>query len=44
MKEEIFQDNKARWALFEQIDSLPNKLLWAVIGAVVALVGAYLLI
>ncbi len=42
MKKEIFQENKARWELFEQISPLKSKIMWAVIAAVVVLGGMYL--
>ncbi|MGB8578832.1 MAG: hypothetical protein WCD56_20050 [Pseudolabrys sp.] len=42
MKKEIFQENKARWELFEQIGSLSDKIIWAIVGAAVALVAMYL--
>ncbi|MGA7390918.1 MAG: hypothetical protein WBW99_23765 [Pseudolabrys sp.] len=41
MKKEIFQENKARWELFEQIGSLSGKFIWAIIGAAVALAALY---
>jgi hypothetical protein len=31
MKEEIFQDNKARWEVFEWIGSTQSKVIWAVV-------------
>lgn len=43
MKKEIFQENRARWELFEQVGGLTNKIIWAIVGAVVALVVVYLL-
>lgn len=42
MKKEIFQENRARWELFEQIGGLADKIMWAAIGAGVALVVVYL--
>jgi hypothetical protein len=42
MKKEIFQENKARWELFEQIGRLSDKIIWAIVGAAVALVAMYL--
>jgi hypothetical protein len=44
MKKEIFQENKARWELFEQVGSLHVKILWAVIATALALVIVWLLI
>ena len=43
MKKEIIQENKARWELFEWVGSLREKLVWAGLGVVVALVVVYLL-
>jgi hypothetical protein len=43
MKKEIFQENRARWELFEQVGGLADKIIWAVVGAIVALVAVYLL-
>jgi hypothetical protein len=37
MKKEIFEDNKARWEVFEWIGSTQSKLLWAVAAVIVAL-------
>jgi hypothetical protein len=42
MKKEIFQENRARWELFEQIGGLWDKIIWAIVGAAVALVAVYL--
>jgi hypothetical protein len=42
MKKEIFQENRARWELFEQIGGLWDKIIWAIIGAAVALVAVHL--
>ena len=43
MKKEIFQENRARWELFEQVGGLADKIIWAVVGAIVALIAVYLL-
>jgi uncharacterized membrane protein YeaQ/YmgE (transglycosylase-associated protein family) len=43
MKKEIFQENKARWEVLEWIGPLQTKIVWAVIGAAVALIIVYLL-
>lgn len=43
MKKEIFQENKARWELFEQVSSLNSKIVWAIVAVVVALGALYLL-
>ena len=43
MKTEIFQDNKARWALFEQVSPLSSAVAWAAVVIVVALAAWYLL-
>jgi hypothetical protein len=43
MKKEIFQENKARWEVLEWIGPMQTRIIWAVIGAAVALVLVYLL-
>jgi hypothetical protein len=43
MKKEIFQENKARWELFEQVGSLNAKIIWAVVAAAIVIGGVYLL-
>jgi len=43
MKEEIFQDNKARWEVFVWIGSTQSKVIWAVAAAIVVLVIVYLI-
>jgi hypothetical protein len=43
MKKEIFQENKARWELFEQVSSLNSKIVWSIVAVVVALGALYLL-
>jgi hypothetical protein len=42
MKKEIFQDNKARWEVFEWMGSTQSKVIWAVAAAIVVLGIAYL--
>jgi hypothetical protein len=42
MKKEIFQDNKARWEVFEWIGSTQSKVIWAVVAVIVALGILYL--
>jgi hypothetical protein len=42
MRKEIFQENRARWEVFEQIGTLQSKIIWAVIAVAVALVIVYL--
>ena len=43
MRKEIFQDNKARWEVLEQISSLQSKIVWAVLAVAAAVVLIYLL-
>jgi hypothetical protein len=43
MKKEIFQDNKARWEVFEWIGSTQSKVIWAVGAAIVVLGIVYLI-
>jgi len=43
MKKEIFQENKARWEVFEWIGSTQSKVIWAVAAAIVVLVIVYLI-
>ncbi len=42
MKNEIFQENKARWEVFEWMGSTQSKIIWAVIAVIVALGIIYL--
>jgi hypothetical protein len=42
MKKEIFQENKARWEVFEWIGSTQSKVIWAVGAAIVVLGIVYL--
>ena len=42
MKKEIFQENKARWELFEWIGSTQSKIIWAVVAVIVVLGIVYL--
>jgi hypothetical protein len=42
MKKEIFQENKARWEVFEWIGSTQSKVIWAVAAAIVVLGIVYL--
>ena len=37
MKKEIFQDNKARWEVFEWMGSTQAKIIWAVVAAIVVI-------
>jgi hypothetical protein len=43
MEKEIFQDNKARWEVFEWIGSTQSKVIWAVGAAIVVLGIVYLI-
>jgi len=43
MKKEIFQQNKARWEVLEQISSTKSMILWAIIAVVAALLALYVL-
>jgi hypothetical protein len=43
MKKEIFQENKARWEVFEWIGSTQSKIIWAV-GAAIVMLGIIYLI
>jgi hypothetical protein len=43
MKEEIWKENKERYLELNPIESLRAKLVWAAIGAAVALAIMYLL-
>jgi len=43
MKKEIFQENKARWEVFEWIGSTQSKIIWAVAVAIVVLAIVYLI-
>jgi hypothetical protein len=42
MRKEIFQDNKARWELFEWMGSTQTKIVWAAAAVVVVLGIIYL--
>ena len=42
MKKEIFQDNKARWEVFEWMGSTQSKIIWGVVAVIVALAIVYL--
>jgi len=42
MKKEIFQENKARWEVFEWIGSTRTKIIWAIAAVVVVLGIIYL--
>jgi hypothetical protein len=42
MKNEIFQENKARWEVFEWMGSTQTKIVWGVAAAIVVLVVVYL--
>jgi hypothetical protein len=41
--EVIFQENKARWEVFEWIGSTQSKIIWAVSAAIVVLGIIYLI-
>jgi hypothetical protein len=43
MKKEIFQENKARWEVFEWIGSTQSKIIWAAAAAIVVLAIVYLI-
>jgi hypothetical protein len=43
MKKEIFQENKARWEVFEWIGDTQTKIVWALAAAIVVLGIVYLL-
>jgi hypothetical protein len=43
MKKEIFQDNKARWEIFEWMGSTQSKVIWAVGAAIMVLGIVYLI-
>jgi hypothetical protein len=43
MKKEIFQENKARWEVFEWMGSTQSKVIWAIAAAIVVLGIVYLL-
>jgi hypothetical protein len=42
MKKEIFQENKARWEVFEWIGSTQTKIIWAAAAVIVVLGIIYL--
>jgi len=37
MNKEILEENKGRWMLFEQTSPMTSALMWAALGAIVAL-------
>jgi hypothetical protein len=43
MRKEIFQENKARWEVFEWMGNTQTKIIWAVAAAIVVLGLVYLL-
>jgi hypothetical protein len=43
MNKGLLEENKARWALFEQVSPTSSAILWT-IGAVVVVIGAYYLL
>lgn len=43
MRKEVFQDNKARWEVFEWIGSTQSRIIWAAIAVIVALGILYLM-
>jgi hypothetical protein len=43
MRKDIFQENKARWEVFEWIGSIQTKVIWAVAAAIIVLGIVYLL-
>jgi hypothetical protein len=43
MKKEIFQENKARWEVFEWMGSTQTKIIWAVAAVIVVLGIVYLI-
>jgi hypothetical protein len=43
MRKEIFQENKARWEVFEWMGNTQTKIIWAVAAAIVVLGIVYLL-
>jgi hypothetical protein len=42
MKKEIFQENKARWEVFEWIGTTQSKIIWGAIAVIVVLGIIYL--
>ena len=42
MKKEIFQDNKARWEVFEWMGTTQAKIAWGVVAVIVVLAIIYL--
>ena len=42
MRKEIFQDNKARWEVFEWMGSTQSRVIWAAVAVIVALGILYL--
>jgi hypothetical protein len=42
MKKEVFQENKARWEVFEWMGTTQAKIAWAVAAVIVALAIVYL--
>jgi hypothetical protein len=43
MNKGMLEENKARWALFEQVSPATSAILWAIVALVIAGVVYYLL-
>ena len=43
MKNAIVQENKARWALFEQVSPTTSAVIWAIVAVAVVAAAWYLL-
>ena len=43
MKKEVFQENKARWEVFEWIGTTQTKIIWAAVAVIVGVAALYLL-
>jgi hypothetical protein len=43
MRKEIFQENKARWEVFEWMGSTQTKVIWAAVVVILVLAIIYLL-
>jgi hypothetical protein len=41
MKKEIFEENKSRWMLFEQVSSTTSAIIWAAVAVIVVLGALY---
>jgi hypothetical protein len=41
MKKEIFEENKGRWMLFEQVSSTTSAIIWAAVAVIVVLGALY---